>query len=96
MKPIRIRVTPTDKASERTKDRIGRHGPIFQLIDAGYPLGKDAGELVELRSETGEGFHRWRGWIPTDHIEKHITEDISAPDDVQTYLRQHGVQKSTC
>ena len=55
-------ISPTSKASQRTKNRIREHGPVFKLQGADETL---SGEQLLLRA--GE----WFGWLPRDefHIE---------------------------
>jgi len=58
-------ISPTSKASQRTKNRIREHGPSFRAERSGMCGSIDKlGWLV--RAEDG-----WLGWLPRDefHIE---------------------------
>ena len=57
-----IMISPTSKASQRTKNRIRERGPVFEVEGTDETLG---GEQLLLRA--GE----WFGWLPRDefHIE---------------------------
>ena len=62
-------ISPTNKASHRTKNRIREHGPVFTVeVEGGSPdQWLDFARLSWLvRSEDG-----WLGWLPRDefHVE---------------------------
>jgi len=61
-----ILISPTNKASQRTKNRIREHGPKFQVE------GEGQGELLEnagINWLLSSG--KWLGWLPRNefHIE---------------------------
>ena len=57
-----VTISPTKKASGRTKNRIREHGPVFEVVGTDDTLG---GEQLLARSGN------WLGWLPRDefHIE---------------------------
>jgi hypothetical protein len=73
-----VRIEPTDKASQRTKNRIRERGPIFQ-VDR-YHLD---GNTWLMRQELGNGCTTyphghgeiWIGWLPVDEFK--VIESIS-------------------
>lgn len=63
-------ITPTSRASKRTKERIKRNGPTFVEVDRSRPVCFDGILCSRLVSMTTD----WDGWIPTEEI---ITEEKS-------------------
>ena len=59
-----ILISPTNKASQRTKNRIRENGPVFRV---------DSEEKTQWLLRAGISFHGivWMGWIPRDefHVE---------------------------
>ena len=59
-----IMISPTNKASQRTKNRIRENGPVFRV---------DSEEKTQWLLRAGISFHGivWMGWIPRDefHVE---------------------------
>ena len=63
--PMRtIMISPTSKASQRTKNRIRENGPVFRV---------DLEEETKWLLRAGISFHGivWMGWLPRDefHVE---------------------------
>jgi|TARA_R110000765_G_scaffold364823_2_gene455036 hypothetical protein len=56
----KIMISPTNKASQRTKNRIREHGPVFQVED-------DERMASQWLLRSGE----WFGWLPRNefHVE---------------------------
>ena len=59
-----IMISPTSKASKRTKNRIREHGPVFQVEQGGSPW-----PPVERGWLLASG--KWLGWLPRNefHVE---------------------------
>ena len=57
-----IMISPTKKASQRTKNRIGENGPVFQFVN-------ETGSNWLLKASTPEPC--WFGWLPRSefHVE---------------------------
>jgi hypothetical protein len=59
-----IMISPTSKASQRTKNRLRENGPVFRV---------DLEEETQWLLRAGASFHGivWMGWIPRDefHVE---------------------------
>ena len=59
-----IMISPTSKASQRTKNRIRENGPVFRV---------DLEEETKWLLRAGISFHGivWMGWLPRDefHVE---------------------------
>mgnify|MGYP000642693020 CR=1 FL=1 len=77
-----IMISPTNKASQRTKNRIREHGPIFRAeCSRAFPDGILFGELCWLlRAEDG-----WLGWLPRGefdftHADQFPTNDADFRD----------------
>jgi hypothetical protein len=68
MKPKKILISPTEKASQRTKNRIRENGPVFEVVDSRSEVQKafNSGGWL-LRSEGGH----WFGWLQRNefHVE---------------------------
>ena len=73
-----VRIEPTDKASQRTKNRIRERGPVFQ-VDRHHL----DGNTWLMRQELGNGCTTyphghgeiWIGWLPVDEFR--VIESIS-------------------
>ena len=59
-----IMISPTNKASQRTKNRIRENGPVFRV---------DSEEKTQWLLRAGISFHGivWMGWLPRNefHVE---------------------------
>lgn len=60
-----VKITATDKASQRVKNRIREHGPVFKV---------ESHHLTErwwlMREVLGEGqTGEWLGWMPMNEFE---------------------------
>ena len=58
-----IMISPTNKASRRTKNRIREHGPEFEDVTRELTGHDSVAERVCLR-----GGHGWLGWLPRDEF----------------------------
>jgi hypothetical protein len=59
-----VRIEPTDKASQRTKNRIREHGSIFQVER--HHLDGQTWLMRQLHEVHGRG--RWLGWLPVNEF----------------------------
>jgi hypothetical protein len=74
-----IMISPTNKASQRTKNRIRENGPVFQIEQGGhFPLTTANTEnrlpvqwLLRAAPPHKFGAEIWMGWLPRDefHVE---------------------------
>ena len=64
-----IIISPTNKASGRTKNRIREHGPVFEVVGTDDTLG---GEQLLVRERFSQSGSTWLGWLPRDefHIKR--------------------------
>jgi len=64
-----IMISPTNEASQRTKNRIREKGPVFKVesTDGGFQVG----EQWLLRVDASEAELGWFGWLPRNefHVE---------------------------
>ena len=73
-----VRIEPTDKASQRTKNRIRERGPVFQVdrhhLDGNTWLMRQtvSNGCTTYPHEHGE---IWVGWLPVDEF--HVLEKIA-------------------
>ena len=61
-----IMISPTNKASGRTKNRIREHGPVFSVeVEGGFVEFGWVGSAWLLRCDD------WHGWLPRNefHVE---------------------------
>ena len=60
-----IMISPTNKASRRTKNRIKEHGPVFEVESAGV------GTHTTLKEQWLLASGKWLGWLPRNefHVE---------------------------
>ena len=58
-----IKISPTNKASQRTKNRIREHGPVFEIDSVGWEGLRDTQWLLASG--------KWLGWLPRNefHVE---------------------------
>ena len=65
-----IKISPTNKASQRTKNRIREKGPVFQVESTAvtWPCGQ---WLLRATPPHEFGADIWMGWLPRDefHVE---------------------------
>ena len=55
-------IIPSPKASQRTKNRIKEHGPIFTIHDHKHIITSNR-DCTLVSSKDG-----WFGWLPVDEI----------------------------
>jgi len=59
-----VKVTPINKASNRTKNRLREHGPEFFLVEEAQPVRFDNGARLWVLVKNDS----WIGWLPEDEI----------------------------
>ena len=66
-----IMISPTNKASRRTKNRIREKGPVFKVDSVGWEGLKDTQWLLRATPPHKFGADIWMGWLPRDefHVE---------------------------
>ena len=76
MKATKILISPTAKASQRTKNRIRENGPVFSVESENVHYAatmRTAGPKWLLRAAPPHKFGAeiWMGWLPRDefHVE---------------------------
>ncbi len=72
-----IMISPTKKASQRTKNRIRENGPVFEFHN-------ETGSNWLLRAKgqcrkTGGGAGEWFGWLPRNEFHVEILERHPRP-----------------
>lgn len=81
-----IRVKWSQKACQRTKNRIREHGPLFRVMTAkNSVLCMNHRPALLLQAQTrrsADGFggrEHWSGWLPLDEIEVEpaLSEDMT-------------------
>ena len=60
-----VKITPRNKASSRTKNRLREHGPEFEIIHSPRFVRFDNGVRLWVLVENGT----WLGWLPEEEIE---------------------------
>ncbi len=64
-----LTITATRNASQRTKNRIREHGPVFKVRQMSMSVNAmDGRACVSVESPDG-----WFGWLPLDEIEEKLT-----------------------
>jgi hypothetical protein len=65
-----IMISPTNKASRRTKNRIREKGPVFEMENTRAATG-EAEWLLRAAPPHKFGAEIWFGWLPRDefHVE---------------------------
>ena len=60
-------LTPSRKASSRTKNRIREHGPHFEVVRVDNAMCLHGRQAAFVEAPDG-----WRGWLPLDELQETV------------------------
>lgn len=70
MAHLAARLTPKENASQRTKNRIKEHGPVFSvLVRKDTPVAMGGAVCMLVKADD------WHGWLPIDEIDGTLVDD---------------------